>query len=95
MEVIQSLQEHYPSGFFHDNEKKGPNHIHKLPQWLIDTTATPCAVEVRMSSEKPFAEGAQAQLFRAHMIAADDGPDGTKYEKFVMKVFEEGPCETC
>jgi len=87
VELFRSLQQQYPGGFFWDDDDIGSDGVHKLPSYLKDNNGHPFFVKFELSSEKPFAEGVQAELFHAHAIHED----GSKTdESLVMKVFKEG-----
>ncbi len=51
----------YPSRFFIDENDLGPNSTQQLPGWMFDEEAsTPIPLKFGLSSETPFAKGAQA-----------------------------------
>lgn len=86
LEVFRSLGEQYPGGFFDDDDDDDRPDVNQKPEWMLDDDHKHMSRwEVRFSSETPFVEGAQAELYHAHWIV----PDGTKNETAVLKVFKE------
>lgn len=75
LEVFRNLQDQCPGGFFLDDD-----HGSK-PQWWHSMDEPKFIL-----SEKPFAEGGQGELFRAHSME----PCGRKHDIFVVEVFKEG-----